>query len=34
MAIAFAFLAGLVPFVVATWWTVRDDLVGDQRAAP
>jgi hypothetical protein len=32
MAIALAFLLGLVPFCVATWYMVRDDLERHTRA--
>jgi hypothetical protein len=34
MAIALAFVVGLVPFLLATWWMVRDDLARHQRATP
>jgi hypothetical protein len=32
MAIALAFVLGLVPFCVATWYMVRDDLARHSRA--
>jgi hypothetical protein len=34
MAIAFAFVLGLTPFCVATWYMVRDDLDRHNRATP
>jgi hypothetical protein len=34
MAIALAFVLGLTPFCVATWYMVRDDLDRHTRATP